>query len=46
MCASFFVAPAVSHGAELKEETLKTWDAYIQTVNSHARPPPGLLPLG
>jgi len=34
MCASFLVAPAVSHGAELKEETLKTWDAYIQTVDS------------
>ena len=37
MCASFLVAPAVSHGAELKEETLKTWDAYIQTVNSQMR---------
>jgi hypothetical protein len=34
MCASFLVAPAASRGAELKQETLKTWDAYIQTVNS------------
>src|SRR5208283_5185419 len=37
MCASFVVAPAASYGAELKEETLKTWDAYIQTVNSQMR---------
>ncbi len=37
--ASFLVAPAASDGAELKEETLKTWDAYIQTVDSqmHSR---------
>ncbi len=35
--ASFLFAPAASHGAELKEETLKTWDAYIQTVNSQMR---------
>ena len=34
MCASFLVAPAASDGAELKDETLKTWDAYIQTINS------------
>ena len=34
MCASFLVAPAASAGAELRDETLKTWDAYIQTVNS------------
>ena len=37
MCASFLVSPAASYGAELKEETLKTWDAYIQTVNSQMR---------
>jgi hypothetical protein len=37
MCASFLVAPAASDGAELKEETLKTWDAYIQTVNAQMR---------
>ena len=33
ICAGSLVAPAASHGAELKEETLKTWDAYIQTAN-------------
>ena len=37
MCASFLVAPAASDGAELKQETLKTWDAYIQTVNPQMR---------
>jgi len=37
MCASFQFTPAASYGAELKEETLKTWDAYIQTVNSQMR---------
>jgi len=37
ICASFLVAPAASVGAELKEETLKTWDAYIQTVNAQMR---------
>ena len=37
MCASFLVAPAASDGAELKKETLKTWDAYIQTVNAQMR---------
>jgi len=37
MCASFLVAPAASDGAELKDETLKTWDAYIQTVDSQMR---------
>jgi hypothetical protein len=37
MCVSFLVAPAVSDGAELKEQTVKTWDAYIQTVDSQMR---------
>ena len=37
VCASFLVAPAASDGAELKDETLKTWDAYIQTVDSQMR---------
>ena len=27
-------APAVSIGAELKNETLRAWEDYIQTVNS------------
>ena len=34
MCAGLLVAPAASRGAQLKQETLKSWDAYIQTVNS------------
>ncbi len=33
MCASFLLAPAASLGAELKEETLNAWDAYIQKAN-------------
>src|SRR5271165_5058287 len=37
MCASFLVAPAASDGAELKQETLKTWDAYTQTVDAQMR---------
>ena len=37
MCANLLVAPAASVGAELKEETLKTWDTYIQAVNSQMR---------
>src|SRR5208283_1007980 len=37
MCASFLVAPAASDGAELKQETLKTWDTYIQTVDAQMR---------
>jgi hypothetical protein len=34
LCASFLGVPVASCGAELKQETLKTWDAYIQTTNS------------
>jgi hypothetical protein len=37
ICAGSLVAPAASRGAELKEETLKTWDAYIQTADSQMR---------
>ena len=33
ICAGSLVAPPVSRGAELKEETLKTWDAYLQAAN-------------
>ena len=33
ICAGSLVAPAASRGAELKEETLKTWDTYLQAVN-------------
>ena len=34
MCISLLVAPAASEGAELKEQTLNAWDAYIQTANA------------
>ncbi len=34
VCAGFVASPAASDGAELKQETLKTWDAYNQTVDS------------
>jgi len=39
MCASFLVAPAASAGAELKEKTVQSWNAYIQTVDAqmHSR---------
>lgn len=38
--AGSLVAPARSPGAELKQDTLKTWDTYLQTANSQivARP--------
>jgi len=34
LCASFLLAPAAFLGAELKEETLNAWDAYIQKANA------------
>ena len=37
MCASFLIAPAASDRAELKQETLKMWDAFIQTANAQMR---------
>ena len=33
ICAGSLVTPAVSRGAELKGETLKTWDAYLHAAN-------------
>jgi len=33
ICAGCLVAPSASHGIELKEETLRTWDAYLQAAN-------------
>ena len=33
-CAAFLAAPVSSTGAELKTETLSTWDAYVQAVDS------------
>jgi hypothetical protein len=34
MYMSFLVIPVVSGGTELSEQTLKTWDAYIQAADS------------
>ena len=33
ICLGLLSAPAASHAAELREETLKTWDAYLQAAN-------------
>jgi len=33
ICAGSLVAPTESLGAELKEETLKTWDVYLQAAD-------------
>jgi len=34
LSASFLIAPATSNGAELTEETLNAWGAYVQQANS------------
>ena len=34
LSASLLIAPAASEGAELKEETLNAWGAYVQEANS------------
>ena len=34
LSASFLIAPATLDGAELKEETLNAWGAYVQHANS------------
>jgi len=34
VCVSFLVVPVASDGAELKEETLNAWGAYVQHANS------------
>lgn len=31
---AFLAAPVTSRGAELKQETLRSWDAYVQTANA------------
>jgi hypothetical protein len=36
LCAGYLFAPSISYGAELKPETLKTWDAYLQAANVHS----------
>src|SRR5271165_1366312 len=37
MCVGSLLTAARSYGAELKYETLKTWDTYVQTANSQMR---------
>lgn len=37
MCASFLVAPVASNGAELKEDTLRAWNAFVETANLQMR---------
>ena len=32
--AGFLIAPVASSGAELKEETLRSWDAYVRSASS------------
>jgi hypothetical protein len=34
LCAAFLGSPVGSSGLELKEETLRIWDAYLQAANS------------
>ena len=36
-CAASLVAPSASLGADLKEETLKAWDTYIQAADTEMR---------
>ena len=33
ICLGLLSAPAASHAAELREETLKTWDTYLEAAN-------------
>jgi hypothetical protein len=40
ICAGSLVAPTKSLGAELKEETLKTWDTYLQAADLRIGSPP------
>ncbi len=37
ICAGFLTSSVVSHAAELKQETLRTWDAYVETSNLQMR---------
>ena len=37
MCAVFLTSPLASDGAELKGDTLQTWDAYVETANLKMR---------
>ena len=37
MCAGFFISSIASHAAELKQEAVRTWDAYVETANLQMR---------
>ena len=37
MCASFLISPLASYAAELKQEAVRTWDAYVETANLQMR---------
>jgi len=37
LCASFLAAPVASPAAELKQEAVRTWDAYVETANLQMR---------
>ena len=37
MCAGFLISPIASHAAELKQEAVRTWDAYVETANLQMR---------
>ncbi len=37
VCTVFLTSPLASDGAELKGNTLQTWDAYVETANLKMR---------
>jgi len=37
LCAGFLAAPVVSRGAELKQKTLSSWNAYVQAANARLK---------
>jgi hypothetical protein len=37
MCAGFLASPVASPAAELKQEAVRTWDAYVETANLRMR---------
>ena len=37
MCAGFLISPLASYAAELKQEAVRTWDAYVETANLQMR---------
>ena len=37
MCAGFLTSPVASPAAELKQEAVRTWDAYVETANLQMR---------